>query len=200
MRRQRVWTGALAVLVVLAACGDADRADADAAASPAAEVGAAPSAAAEVPALNDAQIAAIVVTANSIDVANGEQALEKSNNAQVRQFAETMIGVHTAVNESAGELVGRLGVTPEGNDISRSLQSDGEAMRARLDGLSGAAFDRAYIENEIAYHEAVIDAVDSLLIPNATNEELRQTLVDARPVFEGHLTHARTVRQQLGGS
>ena len=120
MTRQRVWTGALAVLVVLAACGDADRADADAAASPAAEVGTAPSAAAEAPALNDAQIAAIVVTANSIDVANGEQALEKSSNAQVRQFAETMIGVHTAVNESAGELVGRLGVTPEENDVSRS--------------------------------------------------------------------------------
>lgn len=201
MGRQRVWTGALALMVVLSACGGADEADADLdAASPAAEVETAPSAAAAAPAPNDAQIAEIVVTANGIDVANGEQALEKSENAQVRQFAESMVGTHTAMNEGASELVARLGVTPEANDVSRSLQSDAEATRARLAGLSGAEFDRAYIENEIAYHEAVINAVDSVLIPNAANEELRQALVDARPVFEGHLTHARTVLQQLSGS
>ena len=108
-----------------------------------------------------------------------------------------MVGVHAAVNESAGELVARLGVTPEENDVSRSLQSDAEQTQARLAGLSGAEFDRAYIDNEIAYHQAVIDAVDSVLIPNATNGELRQMLVDARPVFEGHLTHAKTVQEQL---
>ena len=150
--------------------------------------------------VSDAEIAAIVVTANRIDVENGEQALEKSQNEQVRQFAETMIGTHTAVNESAAALVERLGVTPEENDVSRSLQADSEQTRARLEGLSGAEFDRAYIDNEVAYHQAVIDAVDSLLIPNATNAELKQTLIDARPVFEGHLTHARTVQRQLSGA
>lgn len=193
------WSRAALMVLVAGACANADSEQAATDSAPAAEVDAAPTEA-PAPSLNDAQIAAIVVTANSIDVANGEQALEKSSNPDVRQFAETMIGTHTAVNESAGELVERLGVTPEENDVSRSLQSDAEQTRARLAGLSGAEFDRAYIDNEIAYHEAVINAVDSLLIPNATNAELRQTLVDARPVFEGHLTHAKTVRQKLGGS
>ncbi|HEU5210301.1 MAG TPA: DUF4142 domain-containing protein [Longimicrobiales bacterium] len=201
MREHGGWMRAAALLVVMAGCANADGEEqVGESSTPAAEVGAPEGDQAAAPSLNDAQIAAIVVTANGIDVANGEQALEKSSNAQVRQFAETMVGTHTAVNESAAELVARLGVTPEENDVSRSLQADAEQTRARLAALSGAEFDRAYIENEIAFHEAVIDAVDSLLIPNATNGELRQTLVDARPVFEGHLTHARTVQQQLSGS
>lgn len=195
MGKRVVWASGLSLLVVFAGCGNTDGETELAADTSPAQMAAEPAPAGD---LTDAQIAAIVVTANGIDIANGEQALDKSSNEQVRQFAETMVGVHTAVNESAGELVARLGVTPEENDVSRSLQSDADRTNARLAGLSGAAFDRAYIENEIAYHQAVIDAVDSVLIPNATNGELRQMLVDARPVFEGHLTHAKTVQEQLG--
>lgn len=195
MGKRVVWASGLSLLVVFAGCGNTDGETELAADTSPAQMAAEPAPSGE---LTDAQIAAIVVTANGIDIANGEQALDKSSNEQVRQFAETMVGVHTAVNESAGELVARLGVTPEENDVSRSLQSDADRTNARLAGLSGAAFDHAYIENEIAYHQAVIDAVDSVLIPNATNGELRQMLVDARPVFEGHLTHAKTVQEQLG--
>ncbi|MGH7464039.1 MAG: DUF4142 domain-containing protein [Longimicrobiales bacterium] len=150
--------------------------------------------------LNDAEIAAIVVAANSIDVRYGQIARQRATDADVKQFAETMIRDHTAVNESAVELVTRLGVTPQDNDVSRSLESSAEETRRSLMTKSGAEFDRAYIANEVTYHRAVIDALDDLLIPNATNAELRETLVSVRPAFEAHLQHAQRLEQSLGGS
>lgn len=151
----------------------------------------------EPPELNDANIAAIVVVANQADIDNGELALEKAVNERVRAFANQMIESHTAINESAGELVTELGVTPEANEVSRSIHDGQEAARERLDDLSGAEFDRAYIENEIAYHEAVIDAVDNTLIPSAQNEQLKQTLIDVRPAFVSHLEQAKIIHADL---
>lgn len=151
-----------------------------------------------VAAVNDAEIAAIVVAANSIDVRYGEIARERATDERVRQFAEMMITDHTAVNESAGALVARLGVTPQENDVSRSLESSAAETRASLTARTGADFDRAYIANEVAYHQAVLDALDDLLIPNATNAELRQTLVGVRPAFAAHLQRAQSLQQSLG--
>ena len=150
--------------------------------------------------VSDADIAAIVVAANQADIDNGELAVEKASNDRVRAFGQQMIEAHTAVNESAARLVADLGVTPTPNDISRSI-ADGQATeRAKLGKLSGAAFDRAYIDNEIAYHEAVIDAVKNVLIPGATNDRLKQTLIDVSPAFVSHLEQARSIGRELGGT
>ena len=148
--------------------------------------------------LSDAEIAAIVVAANAIDVRYGEIARERATDERVREFAETMIRDHTAVNESAGELVSRLGVTPQPNDVSRSLEASAAETREMLMNTSGVEFDRAYIANEVAYHRTVLDALDDLLIPNATNAELKSTLTGVRPAFEAHLRHAESLQQSLG--
>lgn len=154
------------------------------------------------PRVNDAEIAAIVVAANAIDVDAGRLALARSQNPEVRRFAQTMVTDHTAVNEAAAALVGRLGVTPVESAISRGLKDGARQTSARLSALQGAAFDQAYLDNEIAYHDAVIKAVDGVLIPNAANAELKAALVGARPAFQAHLEHARHARaalQQGGG-
>jgi putative membrane protein len=148
--------------------------------------------------LSDAEIAAIVVAANAIDVGYGEIARERAADERVREFAETMIRDHTAVNRSAGELVGRLGVTPQPNDVSRSLEASAAETREMLLNASGAEFDRSYIANEVAYHRTVLDALDNLLVPNATNAELKETLTGVRPAFEAHLRHAESLQQSLG--
>ena len=147
-------------------------------------------AAADKPAVNDAQIAQIVVTANSIDIENGKIALLNSKTASVDEFANLMIKDHTAVNNNATALVTRLGVKPEASDTSKSLQSAADTEQAKLRGLHGHDFDKAYLENEVAYHKQVIDALDKTLIPNVQNAELKKTLVDVRPAFEAHLDHA----------
>lgn len=151
------------------------------------------------PAMTDANIAAIVVTANTIDADMGRLALSKSSNAQVKQFAQQMITDHTAVNEAAVALVTRLGVTPAESSTSTGLKASAEQTRARLNALSGAEFDRAYIANEVAYHQAVLNAVDNALIPSAQNAELKATLVSVRPAFVAHLQHAQQLQASLGG-
>jgi putative membrane protein len=111
-----------------------------------------------------------------------------------------MITDHSAVNKSATELVERLHVTPESNPTSESLQKGGDENLAKLKTLSGAAFDKAYIDHEVAYHEAVISALDKTLIPSAQNAELKALLVKVRPAFVAHLDMAKHIQSELSKS
>ena len=147
--------------------------------------------------VNDAQIASIVVTANQVDIDAGKLAATKATDPEVKKFAQTMVTDHTGVNKSAVALVTKLKVTPEDNDTSRSLKDGGEKNVAALKALKGAAFDTAYVDHEVAYHQAVLDAVDKTLVPNAKNEELKALLVKVRPAFVAHLEHAKHVQASL---
>ena len=147
--------------------------------------------------VNDAQIASIVVTANQVDIDAGKLAAASSKNAEVRKFGQLMVTDHTAVNKQAVDLATKLKVTPQDNDTSKSLKAGGEKNVANLKTLQGAAFDKAYVDNEVAYHQAVLDAVDKTLIPNASNAELKALLVKVRPAFVTHLEHARPLQASL---
>lgn len=148
--------------------------------------------------LTDAQIASIVVTANQVDVDAGRLAASKTRNADVKKFAELMVTDHSAVNKSAVDLVAKLKVTPEDNSTSQALKAGGEANIAHLKALSGSAFDRAYVDREVAYHQQVLDAVEKTLIPSAKNAELKALLVKVRPAFVAHLEHAKHLQAALG--
>jgi len=93
--------------------------------------------------------------------------------------------------------VTKLHVTPEPNDTSKSLQKGGDENMTALKKLSGAAFDKAYVDHEVAYHQAVLDAVDKTLIPSAQNAELKALLVKVRPAFVAHLEHAKQLQSSL---
>ena len=145
----------------------------------------------------DPQIAHIAYTAGLIDVDAGKQALDKSKNEAVRAFAQQMVGDHTAVNNQALALVKKLNVTPEDNATSKSLTTAAEAERTKLAGLSGAAFDKAYVHNEVAYHKTVNSALKDTLIPDAQNPELKSLLQNGLTLFQAHLEHAETLAKQL---
>lgn len=146
---------------------------------------------------NDAQIAMIVVVADTVDVNYGKLAVEKTRNQAVKEFAETMVRDHSAVNDKAIALVKKLGVTPEASDTSESLESNGKKELAKLKALAGAEFDKAYVGNEVSYHEAVIGLLDKTLIPNTRNAELKSLLESGRPIFVAHLEHAKKLRASL---
>lgn len=139
---------------------------------------------------NDAQIAHIAYTAGVIDVAAGEQALAKSRNPAVRAFAEEMVRDHKAVNGKALALVKALGVTPQDNPTSRALSAAAAATLKKHAALSGPAFDKAYVDNEVAYHKTVNGALRSTLIPNAKNDQLKALLQTGLKLFTEHQTHA----------
>ncbi|WP_234815045.1 DUF4142 domain-containing protein [Noviherbaspirillum denitrificans] len=146
---------------------------------------------------NDAQIAGIVVTANTVDIDAGKLAEKMSGNKEVKAFAKQMVTDHTGVNKQATALVKKLKVTPEDSDTSKSLKEGGDANMAKLKGLKGKEFDSAYIAHEVTYHQAVIDALDKTLIPNAKNAELKATLEKVRPAFVAHLEHAKHLQSSM---
>src|SRR5439155_754931 len=146
----------------------------------------------------DPQIAAIVVTANQVDIDAGKLATAKAHATEVKAFAQQMITDHTGVNKQATELVTKLKVKPEENDTSKSIKRGGDDNLAKLKDLKGADFDRAYIAHEVTYHQTVIDALDKTLVPNAKNEELKALLIKVRPAFVAHLEHAKTIEAKMG--
>ena len=150
------------------------------------------------PDLSDPEVAHVAVTANSIDIDLARLAVVRAKNSDVTQFAATMITDHGAVNAQATALANRLGVTPKDNAVSRSLLDGAHTARAGLEKLHGRAFDRAYMTREVAYHQAVLDALDSLLIPTTDNADLKALLQQVRPAVAAHLAHARAILAALG--
>ena len=146
---------------------------------------------------SDPQIAGIVVTANRIDIDAGKLAKSRTKNKEVSEFAKLMITDHTAVNKQASALAKKLGVKPEESATSKSLKSDAGKNVANLKGLKGAAFDQAYVDHEVAYHQQVLDAIDKVLIPSAKNAELKDLLTKVRPAIAAHLDHAKMVQSSL---
>jgi putative membrane protein len=151
-------------------------------------------------AIDDAQIAAIVVTANQVDVDAGKLARERAGNAEVKAFARQMVHDHEGVNTQAVALARKLGLTPKENETSRAIRTGGDKNLATLKTLSGAAFDKAYVDHEVVYHAQVLDAIDTTLIPGASNGELKALLVKVRPAFVAHLEHAKQIQAVLGSS
>jgi putative membrane protein len=145
----------------------------------------------------DAQIAHIAYTAGELDIEAGKQALTVTKNKVVKEFAESMVRDHTAVNKQALDLVKKLGVKPEDNDTSKALTKAAAEKRASLAKLSGAAFDKAYVANEIAYHKTVNSALETTLIPSANNAELKSLLQTGLKLFQGHEQHAEHVASEL---
>lgn len=147
---------------------------------------------------SDPQIAGIVVTANQIDVDAGKLAKSRSQNKEVKAFAQQMITDHTAVNKQAGALAKKLGVTPEDSDTTKSLKQGAADNIASLKTRKGAEFDKAYVDHEVVYHQQVLDAIDKVLIPSAQNAELKGLITKVRPAIAAHLDHAKHLQATLG--
>jgi putative membrane protein len=143
---------------------------------------------------SDPQIAGIVVAANQIDIDAGKLAKSRSKDKEVLAFADQMINDHTAVNKQASALVQKLKVKPEDSETSRSLKKGGDENVAKLKKLSGGAFDKAYVDHEVDYHQAVLDAIDKTLVPAARNAELKDLIMKVRPAIAQHLDHAKHIQ------
>lgn len=147
--------------------------------------------------LSDAEIASVAVVANQNDIDFAEIALKRSKNPKVLNFAEAMARDHQQIIDMAVALVTKLNVTPKDNPVSQKLLSDAEQTKAMLRSASTEEFDKVYVDNEVAYHKAVIDAVEGVLIPQSQNKELNQLLQQALPLLQAHLDHAKMLQNDL---
>ena len=147
----------------------------------------------------DPQIVGIVETADDIDINYAKLALSKARDKQVRDFAQQMITDQSAVQKSVINVASKLNVTPADSPTSDSLKAQAQQTLEKLRGLKGKAFEKSYVDNEVSYHEAVINATETVLIPSAQNAELKSALQGAEPLFEGHLAHAERVQSAIEG-
>ena len=147
--------------------------------------------------LTDPEIASVAVTANQIDINYAKIAQERSKNADVLKFANTMATDHQSIIDQAVALVNKLGITPMDNEVSQKLNANVEKTTTMLLSHTGTAFDIAYIDNEVTYHKAVIETVQNTLIPQCQNTELKTLLEKVVPILKTHLEHAEMVRTML---
>ena len=148
---------------------------------------------------SDAQIVGIVLAADSIDIDYAKLAMSKTQDKEIKDFAQQMITDHSAVSKEVTGLAGKLNLSPEDGDTSNSLKTQAQQMMQKLQALSGKEFDQAYIDNEVAYHQAVINATKTVLVPSAQNAALKSALEGAEPLFDGHLQHAERVQATIEG-
>lgn len=149
------------------------------------------------PKLSDPEIASVAVVANQGDIGFAEIAKSKSKDADILKFAETMANDHQSVINQASALVKKLGVTPKDNAVSQKLTADAAKTRKSLNSKSGKAFDKAYIDNEVGYHKAVISTVENTLIPQTQNQELKDLLKNVVPTLKAHLQHAEMLQNKM---
>ena len=147
--------------------------------------------------LSDLEIAHVAYVADNIDIRYAHLALAISDNAAVRQFAETMIRDHTAVNEQALALLAKLKAEPVDNFLSKSLVANSGKLIDEMSKLRGADFDRRYAQNELDYHKAVNDLVANSFISNIENAEVRDLFKAGLEIFKAHEQHASTVADQM---
>lgn len=147
----------------------------------------------------DPQIVGAVEAANQIDINYAKLAKSKAKDNQVKDFAQQMITDHSAMQKSMRDLAAKLNMFPVDSRTSNSLKKQAQQTMLKLHRLKGKEFDKAYIDNEVAYHQRVINATKTVLIPNAQNAELRKALQGAEPLFEGHLQHAQRVQSAIDG-
>lgn len=147
--------------------------------------------------LNDLEIAHVAYVADNIDIRYAHLAMAISSDPEVRKFASTMIRDHSAVNEQALALLDKLGVQPQDNFLSKSLQANSEKLIDEMSKLRGVAFDRRYAGNELAYHQAVNELVENSFIPNIENAEVKALFEAGLQIFKAHEQHARMMVEAL---
>ena len=147
--------------------------------------------------LNDSQIIQIVIIANQADLSIGHLVRSKSTDNEVNFFAQRMFTDHTINLESIATLMSRLEITPQDSPICQNFVVNSMKNITNLNSLDQVEFNKVYINQEVIFHEQVIDTFDSILIPNAKNDELKQLLEKIRPAFNSHLKHAKRVQAYL---
>jgi putative membrane protein len=147
--------------------------------------------------ISDANIAAMVLASNNTDISYARLVPSRAQRDDVKKFAERMLTDHTGVNVLVTNLLAKLDVAPEDNQLSLDMRDESADKRDLMRELSGFAFDSTYMENEVAYHQKFLASIDNVMLQAVRNAELRGLLTAVRPAVAAHLAHAEQVRADV---
>jgi putative membrane protein len=162
-----------------------------------ATLGAAPAFADEAEKLGTAQIATVVLAANQVAIDRGNLVAKRSKHTEVRQLAEQMAIDHTNARQDVVALVTKLRVQQETSELTRTLKESAAQTLGKLKKLRGTELDNAYVDAEVSAHESFIDKINGVLLPGASQADLRKLLDDTLTAQRKHLGHAQQVQKLL---
>ena len=145
--------------------------------------------------LDDPTIVAIFDGANTYDIETGSLAATKGNTKAVRDFGKMLVRDHRSVRTQGRDLAKSLGVTPTPPKDFALAKAHVEAMRS-LKKAHGRAFDRAFLQHEVDFHNAVIDAVTTTLLPAIQNAQVKDLVTKVAPAFVAHRDAAQNLLNQ----
>jgi putative membrane protein len=148
--------------------------------------------------MDDAQIVDVLLAANHAEIEEAQLVLSKTQNPEVRAFAQMMLDEHTRMRDDTRALAQRLNLTPDETATSLQLRAESEQSLALLRAQEGTAFDQAYMASQVVEHEQLLDQIGGALIPSARNPELKQFIATAAPKIEQHWKHAKQLQSALG--
>jgi putative membrane protein len=152
---------------------------------------------AEIGTPSDNQIAEILKTANKAEIDAAKLAKDRAANSEVRSYAEHMIVEHTQNTKDEKELGKKIDVKPESSDIAKDLKKDAKNKYSELKKNRGSAFDKTYIDQQVALHQQLIKDLDEKLIPAAQNPQMKEFLQTTRTHVEDHLAKAQEIQTSL---
>jgi putative membrane protein len=147
--------------------------------------------------LNDAQILTMTRTVNDAEMAQSKLALGKSHDPRVKKMASMMLADHKSAAKSGEELVIKDNLPVMPSAASMSLASDTSNTLDELATKSGADFDKAYVDAQVAEHQAVLGMINDDLLPDAKDANVKGFLEKLRPTIARHLKDAQDLRMQL---
>lgn len=148
-------------------------------------------------ALSDEQIAAINSAANRGEVDQAKLASEKSKNPKIKKFAAMMTAHHADANTKATDMLRKAHITPEESVTSTQMTTESSKLVESLKPMSGPEFDRAYIDAQVKEHTAILDTLDTKMIPVVKNADLKSELTAMRAKIDGHLKEAQAIQKSL---
>lgn len=147
---------------------------------------------------SEGEIVATLAASDRGEISQGNYARSRAIRAEVREYARSMVSMHTQASARLMDLARRLGIASTECEESRQVTADGAAAQQRLARLRGAAFDRAYMDAQVAAHSRALDVIDRALLPAVSSPEMRTALQgDVRPMVAAHLARARALRERL---
>ncbi len=144
--------------------------------------------------LKDSWIANIADAVRDADASAAETALSRSANGSVRSFAEKIKRDYLG---EIGQSLNQLGLTPEDNELGQSLKEIGKERSKDLAALSGPAFDKAYLENEVAYNVFAIGVMEVTVIPSIRNPVLKKLVESRLALLKSHKKDAEALMEKL---
>lgn len=146
----------------------------------------------------DAKIAATASVSNQSEILPSQYALQRTQRADVRQFAQRMVAEHTQLEQQMQQMLRQKGVTPEHNAYSYQMQQNLGPMLRELGAASARDFDRLYMSHQVASHMSTLHALDTSLIPNTKDPQMKAMLRDVvRPAVAGHYVQAIALRDAV---